>query len=203
MVNMEKKQSILLASHNAHKIEELKEMLNQFNFHFESLSDIGWNEEIVEDGETMEDNAWIKANTLSTHYSGWIIGEDSGLEIDALDGRPGVYTARYAGKEKDPIANMTKVLDELKGETNRSARFVTIIAFIMNGERHTYKGTVEGRISLKMRGDQGFGYDPIFIPSGYDETFAELGDEIKNNMSHRYNAAMELKSFLESKSENL
>jgi XTP/dITP diphosphohydrolase len=193
------KQKLLVASHNEHKIEELKEMLGQERYAIESLSDIGWNEEIVEDGETMEENAWIKTNSLITHYDGWIIGEDSGLEIDALDGRPGVFTARYAGKDKDPIANMTKVLKELAGVDNRVGRFRTVIAFYMNGEKHTFQGTVEGRISEEMRGKKGFGYDPIFIPEGFKKTFAELGDDVKNSMSHRYNAAMKLKKFLEGK----
>ena len=197
------KQKILLASHNQHKIEELKVMLGAEYYTIESLTDIGWNEEIIEDGNTMEDNAWIKTNTLINHYNGWVIGEDSGLEVDAIDGRPGVYTARYAGENKDPIANMSKVLTELKGTDSRTARFRTVIAFYMDGERHTFQGTVEGKISLVMRGSHGFGYDPIFIPEGYDKTFAELGDEIKNNMSHRYNAAMALKAFLNSNKENL
>ncbi len=190
------KQKILLASHNRHKIEELREMLGSEKYIIESLSDIGWHKEIIEDGETMNENAWIKTNTLIKHYPGWVIGEDSGLEIDALDGRPGVYTARYAGKEKDPIANMSKVLEELNGIEMRTARFRTVIAFYMNCQEHTFEGTVEGSISIKMKGNHGFGYDPIFIPVGYDKTFAELGDEIKNSMSHRFNAAMELRAFL-------
>ncbi|NNF33216.1 MAG: RdgB/HAM1 family non-canonical purine NTP pyrophosphatase [Saprospiraceae bacterium] len=193
------KQKILVASHNEHKIEELKEMLGEGKYHIESLSDIGWNQEIIEDGVTMEENAWIKTNTLVPHYDGWIIGEDSGLEIDALEGRPGVYTARYAGKSKDPIANMTKVLQELIGLDDRTARFRTVIAFYMNGKKHTFQGTVEGRIADKMRGDHGFGYDPLFVPEGFEKTFAELGDDVKNSMSHRYNAAMKLKKFLQEK----
>lgn len=191
------KQKILLASHNEHKIQELKEMLGEKKYIIESLSDIGWNEEIVEDGATMEENAWIKTRKLIPSYEGWIIGEDSGLEVDALEGRPGVYTARYAGKDKDPIANMDKVLKELGDNHHRKARFRTVIAFFMNREEHTFQGIVEGNIAYKMAGNRGFGYDPIFIPIGYEKTFAELGDDVKNSMSHRYNATIKLKEFLE------
>ena len=198
---MEKQMTILLATHNQHKVDEINSILDSQKFEIISLSDINYTEEIIEDGNTMAENAMIKAKSLKNLHNGIIVGEDSGLEIESLDNMPGIYTARFAGPNKDATANMEKVLQLLKGNNNRKAQFRTVIALIHNNKEYFIEGIVEGRISLAMKGENGFGYDPIFIPSGYHQTFAELGDEIKNSLSHRYNATKKLQEFLESTRE--
>ena len=184
---------ILIATHNQHKLYELRSMLDESKYQVFSLSNIGFEQEIIEDGYTFEENALIKARTFKNDKT-WdaIIGEDSGLEVMALDGQPGIYTARFAGPDKNPVANMEKVLTMLSDGLNRKARFRTVIALIFNQQEYILEGTVSGTIALSRTGDKGFGYDPIFIPEGYDKTFAELGEQIKNNISHRFQAVKKL-----------
>ncbi len=183
---------IILASHNKNKVEEIQELLSNTDIHVNSLSDIGYNKEIIEDGITLQENALIKARALYEIYNCPVIGEDTGLEIYALDMAPGVYTARYAGTEKDPLKNMSKVLAELNENNHRRARFRTAIALIWEGKEYLMEGIVEGKIAEKIRGNGGFGYDPIFIPEGYEKTFGELPSTIKQKISHRSRAVKKL-----------
>jgi XTP/dITP diphosphohydrolase len=188
--------TIILASHNQHKVDEIRKMLDPHAYRIQSLADIDFHDDIIEDGETMEENALIKARTIREIYNCSVIGEDSGLEVMALDNAPGVHTARYAGDDRDSISNMQKVLNQLERLKNRKARFKTVIAFIHEDQEYLLEGIVNGNIAFSMKGKKGFGYDPIFIPDGYDQTFAELGDTIKNSMSHRFNAVEKLKELL-------
>lgn len=187
-----KELQIILASHNKNKVEEIQDLLSATNLIVKSLSDISYHEEIIEDGNTLQENALIKARTLFKIYNCPVIGEDTGLEIYALDMAPGVYTARYAGDEKNPVKNMQKVLTELAGCDNRQARFRTAIAFIWQGKEYLMEGIVEGTIAKKMSGHGGFGYDPIFIPKGYEKTFGELPSMVKQKISHRSRAIQQL-----------
>ena len=171
-----------------------------------SLNDIGCHEDIPETGTTLEANAQQKAQYIYDHYHIDCFADDTGLEVDALGGAPGVYSARYAAIgcaatssqpiDHDSEANMTKLLNELGENNNRNARFRTVIALIQQGELHEFEGIVNGQIIRERRGGEGFGYDPIFQPDGYDQTFAELGTEVKNHISHRARATKKLCEFL-------
>ena len=172
-----------------------------------SLSDIGCDVDIPETGKTLEENALLKAQYVYDHYQMDVFADDTGLEVDALDGRPGVYSARYAGDGHDSEANMTKLLAELGENNNRKARFRTVIALIQKkdvcpcgctsiAQEHLFEGIVEGDITRERSGAEGFGYDPIFRPEGYDKTFAELGSDIKNKISHRARATAKLAEYL-------
>ena len=187
-----KKVKIILASHNNHKVAEIQELLSGTGIHVKSLSDMGYHKEIIEDGNTLQENALIKARTLYKKYDCPVIGEDTGLEIYALDMAPGVYTARYAGADKDPKKNMTRVLNELKDTTHRNARFRTAIALIWEGKEYLMEGIVEGKIAEEISGTGGFGYDPIFIPDGHKKTFGELPSATKQKISHRSRAINKL-----------
>lgn len=187
---------ILFATGNAHKLEEVRKVLSHLPYEIISLKDLGITYDIPETGKTLEENATIKSEYLAKRYPDFhIISEDTGLEIDALNGAPGVITARYGGPEKDAQKNMNKVLHELKNKENRSAQFRAIISHIYQGKETQHEGIVRGKIATKQSGEDGFGYDPIFIPEGYDISFAELGDDIKNKMSHRARA---VEKFVES-----
>jgi len=186
---------LVFASHNLNKIQEVNDILGP-GFRLSGLDDIGCHEEIPEPYETLEDNALAKARYVFNKYGKDCFADDTGLEVAALNGRPGVQSARYAGPEKDSAANMAKLLDELSGKTNRKARFRTVIALIIDGEEHIFEGIVNGRITDKPMGEKGFGYDPVFIPKGYDQTFGELDAAIKNRISHRYAAIEKLAGFL-------
>lgn len=166
------------------------------SFEIVSLKSIGCEEDIPETQPTLEGNALQKARYVKENYGADCFSEDTGLEIEALGGAPGVITARYAGPERDPDANMDLVLQKLQDKTNRKAQFRTVIALIINGEEHLFEGIVTGRIAHEKRGAGGFGYDPIFIPDGYEQTFAELSAEIKNDISHRARATRKLIGFL-------
>ena len=162
-----------------------------------SLEDIGCHEDIVEDADTIQGNAKIKADFVTNRYHVDCFADDTGLEVEALGGAPGVYSARYAGGEgHDSNANMKKLLGELENNNNRKARFRTVIALIINGKEYFFEGIVNGEITQERRGGEGFGYDPIFQPTGYNKTFAELGVNIKNNISHRAQAAQKLADYL-------
>ena len=199
---------IVFATNNPHKLSEIRSILGE-SFEVLSLKDIGCDADIPETGTTLEENALQKAQYVYDHYHIDCFADDTGLEVDALGGAPGVYSARYAGGEgHDSEANMTKLLKELGENNNRKARFRTVIALIQKKnvcpcgctsikEIHQFEGIVEGEIIRERRGGEGFGYDPIFKPEGYDQTFAELGMDIKNHISHRARATAKLCEFLE------
>ncbi|WP_413670035.1 non-canonical purine NTP diphosphatase [Mucilaginibacter sp. Mucisp86] len=188
-------QQLVFATNNRHKLDEVSAKLNGA-IQLLTLHDIGCFDDIEETGTTFKANASIKSHHVYAEYKLNCFGDDSGLEIDALDGEPGVYSARYAGAHGNHAANINKVLENLKGETNRKARFRTVISLIWNGEEHFFEGTVEGTIRQEVSGTGGFGYDPIFEPEGYDITFAEMSMAEKNAISHRAKAMEQLIAFL-------
>ena len=204
---------IVFATNNQHKLSEIRSILGE-SIEVLSLKDIGCNVDIPETGKTLEENALQKAQYIYDHYHISVFADDTGLEVDALNGAPGIYSARYASMEAgaheashDAEANMSRLLRELGENNNRRARFRTVIALILKKdvcpcgctsikEIHQFEGIVEGQIIKERRGGEGFGYDPIFQPDGYEETFAELGMEIKNHISHRARAVKKLADFL-------
>ena len=191
-----KKMKIVFATNNLNKLSEVRKILGN-KFEVMSLSDIGCHDDIPEKGQTLKDNALIKAQWIYDKYHVNCFADDTGLEVDALGGAPGVYSARYAGGEgHDSQANMKKLLTELQGKDNRKARFRTVIALIIDGKVNTFEGIVNGEIIRERRGGEGFGYDPIFQPEGYNQTFAEMGTNIKNTISHRARAVAKLAKFL-------
>jgi len=192
-----KKREILFVSHNDHKVTEIRKMLPD-HFSLLGLRDIQWSAEIPEPFHTYADNAKAKAYAVFERTGLPCFADDSGLEIDALDGRPGVYSARYSGPNANSKLNIEKVLEELGDTDNRSARFHAAIAFIHAEETKIFAGTVEGTITHTPFGDGGFGYDPIFIPEGFDRTFAELPDDLKNMISHRALAMGKFVEYLQS-----
>lgn len=199
---------IVFATNNKHKLEEIRAILGE-RFEVLSLAEIGCNVDIPETGTTLEENAAIKANYVYEHYNVSVFADDTGLEVEALNGAPGVYSARYAGGEgHDSEANMKKLLCDMDGMENRKARFRTVIAFILKPdadetageiERGEFEGIVEGCITMEKKGASGFGYDPIFQPEGYSQTFAQLGNDVKNKISHRARAVEKLAAFLKGK----
>ena len=203
---------IVFATNNQHKLSEIRSILGE-SIEVLSLKDIGCDVDIPETGQTLDENALQKAQYVYDHYHIDCFADDTGLEVDALDGAPGVYSARYANMEDpeaeshDAEANMTRLLRELGENNNRKARFRTVIALIQKRdvcpcgctsikEIHKFEGIVEGEIIRERRGGEGFGYDPIFQPDGYDKTFAELGMEVKNHISHRARATQKLVDYL-------
>ena len=183
---------IVFVTNNQHKLDEIKNILGQ-EFNIVSLNDIGCHEDIPETGDTLEENASQKSNYIASRYALDCFADDTGLEVDALGGQPGVHSARYAEEtDHDSQANMAKLLDKLGNNNNRKARFRTVISLIVHGKEHRFEGIVEGRIAHQPSGVRGFGYDPVFIPDGYDKSFAELGDEVKNQISHRARAVRKL-----------
>ena len=198
---------IVFATNNQHKLDEIRAILGP-SFEVVSLADIGCHEDIPETGTTLEENALIKAEYVYNKYHLSCFADDTGLEVEALNGAPGVYSARYAGGEgHDSEANMQKLLRELANNNNRKARFRTVIALIEKKDVcpcgctsikvvHKFEGIVDGEITREKSGAEGFGYDPIFRPDGYDQTFAELGTDIKNQISHRARATQKLAEYL-------
>ncbi|MBW6499652.1 MAG: non-canonical purine NTP diphosphatase [Bacteroidales bacterium] len=189
---------IVFASNNTHKLHEIAAILGPA-FKLKSLTDIGCHEDIPEPWPSLEENALAKARFVYERFGFNCFADDTGLEVEALDGKPGVLSARYAGPGKDSRDNMLKLLDELKGTDNRRARFRTVIALIMDGKEHLFEGIVEGHIIYAPQGTGGFGYDPVFVPVGYDQTFGELPADLKNTISHRYRAIDKLVRFLKEK----
>lgn len=187
---------LVFATNNRHKLEEVAAKIGG-QIKLLSLDDIGCYDDIAETGSTFRENAVIKSSYIHQKYNLDCFGDDSGLEIDALDGEPGVYSARYAGKHGDHEANINKVLSKLNSVADRRARFRTVISLIWNGQEHFFEGTVEGTIRHERSGKQGFGYDPIFQPDGYNVTFAEMTLDEKNRISHRAKAMEKLIEFLE------
>lgn len=191
-----KKRKLVFATNNKHKLEEIRAILGS-KIDILSLDDINCHEDIPETADTLEGNAQIKAQFVYDHYHLDCFADDTGLEVEALNGAPGVFSARYAGGEgHDSEANMKKLLSEMQDKTNRKARFRTVIAFIEQGEIRLFEGIVNGCITEEKHGDSGFGYDPIFRPDGFSETFAEMGNEAKNQISHRANAVKKLCEYL-------
>ena len=187
---------IVFATNNKHKLEEIKDILGK-DFEIVSLAEIGCHEDIPETGLTLEENARQKSTYIVEHYNHDCFADDTGLEVDALNGEPGVHSARYAeGTDHDSEANMRKLLSKMSNVKERTARFRTVISLIINGVEHQFEGRVEGRIATEKHGTEGFGYDPIFIPEGYDKSFAELGEEVKNQISHRARAVKKLAEYL-------
>lgn len=189
------KKTIVFATNNPHKIQEVQALLGDA-YQFKSLQDIGCLEELPETSGTIPGNALQKARYVRDHYQIACFSEDTGLEIDALGGAPGVDTAHFAGPERDASANMAKVLHLLDGQSDRGAQFRTVVALLIDGEEHVFEGIVRGRIHTQPSGDGGFGYDPIFIPDGYDTTFANMDAAAKNSISHRGRAVAQLQAFL-------
>lgn len=186
---------LVFATHNDHKLKEVQQLLPD-SIELLSLHNIGCFDEIPETGATLEENAKIKADFVTQTYGFNCFSDDTGLLIDALDGRPGVFSARYAGEGKNAQDNMVKVLKEMKDQTDRNAHFKTVIHLNWNGEPYVFEGIVEGEITHTQYGEGGFGYDPIFKPLGYDRTFGELPPETKNVISHRGKAVQKLVAFL-------
>jgi XTP/dITP diphosphohydrolase len=188
---------LVFATNNRHKLDEVAAKVGD-KITLLTLNDIGCTDDIEETGATFRENASIKSHYIFEKYKLNCFGDDSGLEIDALNGEPGVYSARYAGEHGNHAANIEKVLHNLTGKTNRKARFRTVISLIWNGDEHFFEGVVEGSIRTELSGSEGFGYDPIFEPEGYNVTFAEMSMEQKNSISHRAKAMEQLIAFLSS-----
>ncbi|MDN3551114.1 non-canonical purine NTP diphosphatase [Mucilaginibacter aquaedulcis] len=186
---------LVFATNNRHKLDEVAAKVGD-KIELLTLSDIGCTDDIEETGITFHENASIKSHYIFEKYKLNCFGDDSGLEIDALNGEPGVYSARYAGEHGNHAANIEKVLHNLSGQTNRKARFRTVISLLWNGKEHFFEGAVEGTIRTELSGTEGFGYDPIFEPEGYNVTFAEMSMEQKNSISHRAKAMEQLIAFL-------
>ena len=187
---------LVFATNNKHKLEEMRAILGG-KVELLSLADIDCHDDIPETADTLEGNALIKARYIYDKYGCSCFADDTGLEVDALGGEPGVYSARYAGENNDSEANMRKLLQNLTGKSERSAQFRTVIALIIEGEEFLFDGIVRGRISEQRMGSAGFGYDPIFVPDGYEESFAQMAAEQKNAISHRSRAASALNDYLE------
>ena len=187
---------IVFATNNAHKLSEIRAIFGD-KMQILSLSDIDCHDDIPETADTLQGNALIKARWVKERYGFDCFADDTGLEVTALNGAPGVHTARYAYPDRhDPEANPQKLLAALSNQTDRSAQFRTVIALILNGEEHLFEGIVRGEIATEKRGTEGFGYDPIFIPEQMGKTFAELGVEVKNTISHRARAVAKLAAYL-------
>lgn len=189
------KKKFVFATNNAHKLEEVSAILGK-KIELLSMKDIDCNVDIPETADTLEGNALIKARYIFENYHLDCFADDTGLEVEALNGAPGVYSARYAGDAHDLEANMKKLLKEMENVENRRARFRTVFALIINGKEHLFEGIVKGEIIKNRKGTSGFGYDPVFVPEGYSQTFAEMGNELKNKISHRAMATQKLCHFL-------
>ncbi|MEE0990414.1 MAG: RdgB/HAM1 family non-canonical purine NTP pyrophosphatase [Paludibacteraceae bacterium] len=191
--------NLVFATGNIHKLQEVQGLFKE-GFALSCLKDVNITEEIPETADNLVDNALQKARYVYEKCGIPCFADDTGLEVDALDGAPGVYSARYAGEQKDSKLNMLLLLKNMNGQTNRNARFRTIIAYIdENAQEHIFEGEIKGKIIENMAGENGFGYDPIFVPEGYEETFAELSSEVKNTISHRARAMEKFLSYINNK----
>ncbi len=186
---------IVFATNNLHKLQEIREIIGN-RFQILSLKDIGCHEDIPETGNTFKENALIKAQFVKNRFGFDCFADDSGLEVDVLNGDPGVFSSRYGGENGNAEKNMEKLLKNLHGKSDRNARFRTVIALIFNDKIHYFEGYIDGTIIDEKKGTNGFGYDPIFVPEGYEKTFAELDESVKNTISHRANATKKLIEFL-------
>lgn len=185
----------VFATNNIHKLREVAAIVGH-QIELLSLNDIGCHDDIPETSDTLEGNALLKARYVYERYHTNCFADDTGLEVEALGGAPGVYSARYAGEGHNSEENIKKLLHELEGKDNRKARFRTVFALIINGKEHLFEGIVRGEIIARKRGTSGFGYDPIFVPEGFTQTFAEMSDGQKNKISHRALAVGKLCKFL-------
>lgn len=188
--------NIVFATNNEHKLKEVQHIVGK-SFNLLYLKDIGFSGDIPEDFDTLEENASQKARFIHDKYKLDCFADDTGLEVDSLNGEPGVFSARYAGSQKDPQDNIQKLLFNLKGKQNRDAQFRTVVSLIISGEEHRFEGVIKGTIVEQPRGADGFGYDPIFVAKGYSQTFAEMDISLKNIISHRGIAIKKLASFLQ------
>ena len=186
---------LVFATNNKHKLQEVRDIVGD-GVEVLSLNDIGCFDDIPETADTLQGNALIKARHIYEKYGFDCFADDTGLEVEALDGAPGVYSARYAGEECDSEANMQKLLENLTGKSNRNAQFCTVIALIVKGDEKLFNGIVKGTITTRKMGDSGFGYDPVFVPEGYSESFAQMSGEMKNSISHRFRATRQLSDYL-------
>lgn len=182
---------LVFASNNKNKILEIQNLLPE-SIKILSLEDIGCHEDIPETADTIEGNAILKADYVTKNYGYDCFADDTGLEVNALNGQPGVYSARYAGEQRSAEDNMVKLLTELQYKSDRSAQFKTVIALNRNGKQHLFSGIVQGEITFEQKGNQGFGYDPVFQPAGFDLTFAQISREQKGQISHRGKAVQQL-----------
>ena len=189
------KKKFVFATNNAHKLEEVTAILGN-KIELLSMKDINCYADIPETADTLEGNALLKARYIFENYQLDCFADDTGLEVEALNGAPGVYSARYAGDAHNSEANMKKLLQDMEGIENRKAQFRTVFALIINGKEHLFEGIVKGEIKKHRHGTSGFGYDPVFIPEGYTQTYAEMGNELKNKISHRALATNKLCNFL-------
>lgn len=195
-MSTEKMKKLVFATNNAHKLDEIRAILGS-KIEILSLNDIDCHADIPETADTLEGNAALKAQYIYKNFGLDCFADDTGLEVEALNGAPGIYSARYAGGEgHDSEANMKKLLAEMEGKENRKARFRTAICLIEDGKEHLFEGIVNGEIIQERRGGSGFGYDPVFVPEGYTETFAEMGNDEKNKISHRARAVAKLCDYL-------
>lgn len=188
---------LVFATNNKHKLQEIKQIIGD-KFNIISLSELNCFDDIPETEDTLEGNALLKARYIHKRFHCNCFADDTGLEIEALDGKPGVYSARYAGEHCSFEDNIDKILLELEGKTNRKAKFRTVIALIINDKEHLFEGNIKGQIIESKKGIAGFGYDPVFIPEGYSETFAQMANDLKNKISHRGIATQKLTDFLTS-----
>lgn len=195
MITMANIKTLVFATQNPNKAAEIQGLLPD-GMRVKTLAEIGCNDDIPEEQPTLEGNALQKARFVKENYDVDCFADDTGLEVEALNGEPGVYSARYAGPEKDSEANMDLLLEKLKDQENRKAQFRTVIALIMDGREYTFEGKVKGRIAAKRMGSEGFGYDPIFVPDEDDRSFAQMPLEEKNKISHRGRAIRKLSEFL-------
>ena len=186
---------LIFATHNENKLFEVKKMISK-KFKIKSLSDLGYNFEIPENEKTIKENAIFKAKFIYSKFKSNVFADDTGLEVEALGGKPGVHSARYAGNEKDNKKNIKKLLDSIRGIENRKANFKTVISLIFKDKLYVFEGKIYGKIADEEKGLFGFGYDPVFIPNGFKKTFGELNPAIKNTISHRAIAFNKLISFL-------
>ena len=191
------KKKFVFATNNAHKLEEVTAILGD-KIELLSMKDIHCHADIPETADTLEGNALLKARYIFENYNMDCFADDTGLEVEALNGAPGVYSARYAGDAHNSEANMRKLLQDMEGIENRKAQFRTVFALIINGKEHLFEGIVKGEITKHRCGSSGFGYDPVFIPEGYTQTYAEMGNTLKNKISHRALALQKLCKFLQS-----
>lgn len=189
--------TLVFATNNAHKLAEARSILGD-DFHVLSLADIGCTADVDENADTLEGNSLLKAEYVFRHYGCDCFADDTGLEVRALGGAPGVHTARYASDIPDPAANRQKLLRQLSGCSDRSAQFRTAVTLFLGGHKYSCNGIVKGTIATQEKGDGGFGYDPLFIPDGYELTFAQLPTQIKNTISHRANALHNMKEIIDS-----
>lgn len=186
---------LVMATNNRHKFEEVNQMLPA-EYSLQSLQDIGCNDDIPETADTLEGNAALKSAYVKEHFGLDCFADDTGLEVDALDGAPGVYSARYAGEKASYQDNVDKLMQAMEGQSNRKARFRTVISLLLDGEEYFFEGVVEGVITPSAHGNDGFGYDPVFQPEGFDRTFAEMSMDEKAAISHRGRATAALIEFL-------